>query len=923
MKCKREADPEDCRVAIWEDISMRIRNLAIASVSLLAISMPAYAQDAASDDSASDEQIVVTGTLIRGTQATGSQTITLDAKAIKEVGAVSTNELLTSIPQIGSFNSRPEGDPRGLTAVASIVRPNLRNFPSTNSTSGALTLIMVDGIRLTPVGSNASSVDPDIIPAAVLAGLDIVTDGGSSLYGADAVAGVMNFRTMRKFEGLKIDGNFGFGTTIKGYREWDGAITAGKSWSTGNAYISVGHADRDSVLNRETAWANGTVYNAAGVARVTSTTCNAPQATGTAWFRFGAQPSQFTNNPAAPGAGPIATGTGCDQVLDGTYLPSLKRTNVFASLSNTFSDSIDLRVTGYWMKRELGLPQYPLGYTSKGSGITSAAQLTAAFPAALAISPGSLFTVAEGTGFALGPNAAYVNTPSLIGIETWGISPELTVKLSSDWSLRTSMHFGHSDNSTNFPGLNTAQIDTYVTGGQIVPTNIAAASATVIADITNWETAQDTTHQMFLARTIADGTIFALPSGDVKVAIGAEYQHNKDATRINTGKIGVVGSLPYASASRNVKSIFGELNVPVTSFAVVAASVRHDSYSDFGSTTNPNIGMTLKPVSWLKIFGHWGTSYNAPTPYDNLGIGVGRAGIAYSATTRPQIATGKSDNGQGTNFLVLTGASPVGLKPQTSESWAIGFEAQPISGLSVGAEFYSIDLDNAIGNLNPSVSSTYQTNPNLYIYNNELTANGNALYNSILAQLANGAAINTQIGGAANLAILVDTRASNINAARVQGVDMHLNYQFDTSIGQIAITNNAALATRAIITGNGATTNQLGKNQPRFTMASSLSWKTGGFSTKVTVNYSGKYIDGALNNLSVEAPVSPFVITNLNLGYEFGESAGALEGSSLRLTVNNLFNVAPRTVRRLNTNNPNFTGWTLGRVIKLGFTAKF
>ena len=92
---------------------MRIRNLAIASVSLLAIAMPAYAQDAASDDSASDEQIVVTGTLIRGTQATGSQTITIDAKAIKEVGAVSTNELLTSIPQIGSFNSRPEGDPRG------------------------------------------------------------------------------------------------------------------------------------------------------------------------------------------------------------------------------------------------------------------------------------------------------------------------------------------------------------------------------------------------------------------------------------------------------------------------------------------------------------------------------------------------------------------------------------------------------------------------------------------------------------------------------------------------------------------------------------------------------------------------------------------------------------------------------------------
>ncbi|MFM6932593.1 MAG: TonB-dependent receptor plug domain-containing protein, partial [Novosphingobium sp.] len=329
---------------------LSIRSLAFASVSLMSLSVPAFAEEAKPDTEVNDEEnIVVTGTLIRNTQATGSQTVTVDQKTITEVASTSTNELLTTIPQLASFNSRPEGDPRGLTAVSSIVRPNLRNFPSTNATSGALTLIMVDGVRLTPVGSNASSPDPDIVPAAVLQGMDIVTDGGSSLYGADAVAGVMNFRTMRKFDGIKVDGNFGFGDTIKGYHTWDAALTAGKSWDTGNFYVSVGHADRDLILNRQTTWANGFVYNAANVARVTSTTCNAPQATVTNWFRFGTGATQFTNNPAAPGAGPAALGTGCDQILDGTYLPALKRTNVFASLTNEFSDSIDLRVTGYWL----------------------------------------------------------------------------------------------------------------------------------------------------------------------------------------------------------------------------------------------------------------------------------------------------------------------------------------------------------------------------------------------------------------------------------------------------------------------------------------------------------------------------------------------------------------------------------------------
>jgi iron complex outermembrane recepter protein len=423
----------------------KFSKIAAASVSLLALVQAgqAFAQAAApADDAAAndDDQIVVTGTLIRGTQATGSQTITVDSKAIEQLAASSTNELLTSIPQIASFNSRPEGDPRGLTAVSTIVRPNLRDFPSTNSTSGALTLILVDGLRITPVGSNSSSPDVDIVPSSVLAGVDIVTDGGSSLYGADAVSGVMNFRTLRTFDGIKLDGNFGFGDRIKGYHTWDGSITAGHSWSTGNAYVSVSRSERDSVVGSQVPWWNGVQYTAQGVPKTVSTQCNAPQATVTNWFRFGAGASNFTNNPLAPGAGPAALGTGCDQTVSQTYLPGLKRTNVYASITNEFSDSVDFRMTGYWMKRDISLPQYPLGFTSAGSGITTAAQLTAAFPAALLISPGSRFAVPEGTGFALGPNSSYVNKPQVVGIETWGVTPELTFKLGSNWALRVLHH---------------------------------------------------------------------------------------------------------------------------------------------------------------------------------------------------------------------------------------------------------------------------------------------------------------------------------------------------------------------------------------------------------------------------------------------------------------------------------------------------
>ncbi len=899
---------------------MRISTkLALASVSLISLTTPVYAAETAAAAAADatnkdgDAQIVVTGTLIRGTQATGSQTLTRDAKAIAEVAAISTNALLSSIPQLGNFNASPEGNPRGLTAVSTIVRPNLRGFPSTNATSGALTLIMLDGLRMTPVGSNSSSVDPDIIPAAILTGLDIVTDGGSSLYGADAVAGVMNFRTMKTFDGVKIDGNFGFGDRIKGFHQWDGSVTAGKSWSTGNAYVSVSHADRNEILNKQTAWANGKVYSAAGVVKLTSTTCNTPQVTA---MRYAWIPSYnvWTNNPLA-GAGPVALGTGCDTVLDASYLPSLKRTNVFASVSNSFSDTVDLRITSYWMKRELGVSQYDLGYTSKAT--------TPSAPSTPGTAAGQTYDFPQGIGFALGPNSSYHNTPNKIAIETWGVTPELTVKLSSSWSLRTSMHYGRSNNATHFVGLNTAAIDTYVTAGQIVPTNIAAATSAVVADITNWETAQDTTHELLMFKSVADGSLFALPGGDAKVAAGVEYDFNKDATRIYTGKQGVLGGLPYASVSRNVKSVFGELHLPVTSFAELAGSIRYDKYSDFGDTTNPNIGLTLKPTSWLKVYGHWGTSYNAPTPYDNLGIGLGRAGQNY-VTTRPTIAVGKTDNLSGTYFIVLTGGSPAGVKPQTSKSWALGFDATPFTGLNFGVEFYSIDLKNAIGNLNPANSNTYNTNPSLYIYNNELTANNNALFTQIMGQLANGAAITAQVGGAAGVAILVDTRTSNLNAAKVEGLDMHLNYETDTTFGHVSITNSATYSTRARITGGGAITNELAHGQPRLNLAAGLGLRTeGGYSAKVTVNYSGKYHDNNLNNLSLEQDVNPFIVTNLNVGYDFAKSGGFLKGTAVRLNIDNVFNVSPQSVLRLNTNANAFNGWTLGRVIKLGFTEKF
>jgi len=890
-----------------------LKNIALASVSLLSISVPAYAQTAgASNDAVDNSDIVVTGTLIRGTTVTGSQTISVDAKTITDKGATSTNELLGLIPQIANtFNGRFEVDPRGVASNISINRPNLRNLPSVNNTSGATTLVLVDGMRLTPVGVNQAAVDVDIVPTAVLQGVDVVTDGGSSLYGADAVAGVLNFRTMKSFEGVKVDGNFGFGTTVKGYHQWDGSITAGKSWSSGNAYISVGHSERDGIINGQVPWSSGLVYNAAGVGSFNYTQCNSPVGTQIKYFFFGAG---WTNNPAAPGAGTFPVGSACDATSAQTYVPQQKRTNVYASLTQQFSDNIDLRVTAYWTKRDTELTSYPRGYTTPAQ--------TPVFPTSPAPTVGQIFTVLGGTGFSFGPNPAYVNTPTRLGFETWGITPELTIKLGGEWQLRNTLHYGRSTNFQRFPDVDTVKAQNYINAGQLNPLNVAAASAAVVSDITNFESAQDTTQQLFMLRSIVDGPLFALPGGDAKLAAGIEYQQNKADSRLVAGQVGALSLLPYMKASRNAKSLFAEISLPVASFVDISGSVRYDNYSDFGSTTNPNVGITLKPASWLKVFGHWNTSFNAPTALDDLAIGTGRfvCGIyvagSIDPTKRPTDPLARDTSKQGTCAMVLQGSSP-GLQPQTANSWAVGFEATPMAGLRFGGEFYAIDFQNVIGALNPSNVSTYVTNANLYTYN--VTPAG---YAALLGTLTNGTALGAQQPNS-NIAIIVDTRTSNLNAAKIEGIDFHLSYDTDASIGHLAFGLNGTLQTRAFLTQGGVSTDELGHGSPRFTATSFIGWNNDPMSARVTVNYSGKSHDIATNNLGISEIVDPFVVVNLNLGYDFKDSGGPLSGTSFRVMVDNLFDESPQTIKRTTTSNLSYNNWTLGRVIKLGISKKF
>jgi iron complex outermembrane receptor protein len=187
----------------------------------LGIAAPAYAQDqkqdtqpqsgpveastpgvsANADTQAADQgTIVITGSRIPQPNLTAVSPVTvINSQEVRLSGATRAEDLVNSLPQ--AFASQSGNLSNGSTGTATI---NLRNLGSQR------TLVLVNGRRLVPGDPTSSAADINAIPATLIERVDVLTGGASSVYGADAVAGVVNFIMNTNFEGIRLDGQYSF-----------------------------------------------------------------------------------------------------------------------------------------------------------------------------------------------------------------------------------------------------------------------------------------------------------------------------------------------------------------------------------------------------------------------------------------------------------------------------------------------------------------------------------------------------------------------------------------------------------------------------------------------------------------------------------------------------------------------------------------
>lgn len=186
----------------------KIWPLALTTASVLPFAAPAFAQNATANvesaEAGDSSEIVVTGTLLRGAAPVGSSLISAGREQLEATASATSNELLAKIPQVTNLFGSDAGRRYGISVTqVQIARPNLRNISPDNASSSA-TLVLFNGHRVATAGVTQASIDPDLFPTSAIERVEVVTDGGSATYGADAVGGVINFITRKRFDGVKV-----------------------------------------------------------------------------------------------------------------------------------------------------------------------------------------------------------------------------------------------------------------------------------------------------------------------------------------------------------------------------------------------------------------------------------------------------------------------------------------------------------------------------------------------------------------------------------------------------------------------------------------------------------------------------------------------------------------------------------------------
>lgn len=702
-------------------------------------------------------EIVVTGTHIRGLTDSPSPVRKITRAEIDATGVTTTEDLMATLPEnvggIGvgtSMASIPaQGGQQNFDFASGV---NLRGLGSD------ATLVLLNGHRL-PLASNGFSVDISTIPLAVIDHVDILKDGASSIYGSDAVAGVVNFVTVSRFEGARSDLTLGT-VTDGGKRDLNLNQTLGTSWNSGSIFGAYS-------------------FNSQGAL----STADRPNTASSV------QPSDA--------------------------IPPMVSNALYLSLNQQAGKDLDAQLDVLASERRF--------YTVS-----------------------SLEQTDPNTG---NPAVDSINTH--IRNRSLVTNGSLWWSLSSQWRISLSGQFAASESAL-------VANDTL----NLFPNNIKTKGRQSGADLA------------------ADGPVFTLPGGAVRVAVGI-------ADRNESYKSGNAWDL-----SRNVRAGYGEFFVPVigTTNAMpgiqrleLTISDRYDRYSDFGGTNNPKYGVLFAPITDLAFRGSYSTSFRAPLLSE-----LARDPNSTEDLLLP-FADAESPTGKSNQIIRVGGNSD--LKAETSRSVTAGLDFHPesIKGLVVAVDYFDIDFKGRIAS-----PGTPRLASNPALYGPFITRNPSA---ALVQSIANGPLFKSLINPwtPSDVALIADDRLQNLSSVKVEGIDFNSKWTQPLPSSTLVYGLDASylLKYEQTLTPGQSPINSL--NTPYFPtklrLRASVGWTVSNWSSTLF----GNYVSAYTNNLDPAniTHVGSWTTVDGQISYRLPKFSIALQETRVSLSVQNIFDRQP------------------------------
>ena len=851
--------------------------LAAGAVGLFGLATaPAHAQDAAATDQPTKDSkakqldtITVTGSRIRRSQVEGPNPVTIITRKDLEVkGDLSVADVLRS-STFNSFGSFIETSGSSAQSQATI---NLRGLGSQR------TLVLIDGRRTagSPVlGGNVQNLNA--IPFAAVERIEILRDGASAIYGADAIGGVVNIILRKDYEGLQISA--GIERPTKGEPNANtGSIVGGISSDKGNITFVLDHQERDIFYNRDRPvhdhpGADPSVGLSAYGFPPTSITYDSTDGSFTNNQKYGINPATNTSmpqyvdadgnityspldgsgnpnaikrNPTITKADPrCPTALGSDPLFPSSVkVGSFCRFNYADTNANAASfkrDSI-LVNANYQISDNITAFTRITSNTSTSLGVYAPVPITNG-PTMAGSNPNNIFhrDLSLYIRFVPGGNRVDTTTDHMLDI-LFGLQGQNDWFGGTNWSV--SLHHNRYEvNDTGTGYLLGPQFQGLLDSGQYNPFGdprdpqneaaIAKVSHTIVKNALS---------RYFGGDAQINFDLFQMANGPAGFAAGVDYRDEAysdivDAQSAAGNVLGTAGG--DSRGERAAYAVFAELNLPILKNLAVDIAGRFDHYNDFGSSFNPKISVEFRPVESLLLRADYGTGFRAPSLSE---LHRAPQQTFTSALDTLNCPKGVDLTGGALPFDPCSSAQYEGslrgneaLKAEKSKSWSVGGVWSPINDLNFTLDYYDIKLKDQITTLG------FQTAVDIAACANPLPGHAPdaSFCASIPSQLPPNAAVIRDINGGIKLII---APAFNAGGFHTSGFDFDANYKWNTSIGTWSPDLQVSYVTqfKTKVFANSDEVSALGLAAPKLRATASLGWSKGDFGAQLTSNLIGQ-----------------------------------------------------------------------------------